>query len=128
MSLSRRKFLGTALSVSASGLIVDSVGSRAAITPAELFVLESERLVVTMSRETGCVARLESKDQAWHLEGAGMRLHVPAPEHRFHYLTERHAGKPRIEADNKQAIITWVGFESPRMGRLDIEVKETIRL
>lgn len=128
MSLSRRKFLGTALTVSASGLMVDSVTSHAATAPGELFVLESDHLVVTLSRETGCVAKLESKDHAWHLEGAGMRLHVPAPEHRFHYLTERHAAKPRIEADNKQAVVTWVGFESQRMGKLDIEVKETIRL
>ena len=89
---------------------------------------ESEHLLVTISRETGCVTKLESKDQVWNLEGAGMRLHVPAPEHRFHYLTERHAGRPQIESDDKQAIITWTGFESQRMGKLDIEVKETVRL
>jgi hypothetical protein len=118
MALSRRKFLGTALTVSASGLIVDCAATRATAETRDLLVLDSEHVVVTLSRETGCVVKLGSKDQAWNLEGAGMRLHVPAPEHRFHYLTERHAGKPRIEADNKQAIITWMGFESPRMGKL----------
>ena len=74
------------------------------------------------------MAKLESKDQAWKMQGAGMRLHVPAPEHRFHYLNERHAGTPRIESDGAQATITWAGFESDRMGKLDIEVKQSVRL
>ena len=91
-------------------------------------MLGNEHILVTLSRETGCVIRLESIDQVWKLDGAGMRLQVPAPEHRFHYLTEHHAGKPRIESDDKRAIITWAGFESQRMGKLDIGVKETIRL
>jgi hypothetical protein len=52
---------------------------------------------------------------------------VPAPEHRLHYLTERHAGKPRIETNGKRATITWSGFESDRMGSLDIVVIESVR-
>ncbi len=124
MNLSRRKFLGTALTASASGLIVNATTASAAATTPDLLVLENDRLTVAIDRETGCVAKLESKDQAWKMQGAGMRLHVPAPEHRFHYLTERHAGKPRIESDGTHATITWAGFESDRMGKLDIEVKE----
>ncbi len=126
MALSRRKFLGTALTAGASGLIVNAATASAA-TP-DLLVLENDRLIVAIDRETGCVAKLESKDQAWKMQGAGMRLHVPAPEHRFHYLTERHAGKPRIESDGVQATITWTGFESDRLGKLDIEVRQSIRL
>jgi hypothetical protein len=126
MAISRRKFLGSALTAGASGLIANATTARAAAP--DLLMLESEHLTVAIDRETGCVAKLESKDQAWKMQGAGMRLHVPAPEHRFHYLTERHAGKPRIEADGTGAIITWTGFESDRMGKLDIEVKETVRL
>jgi hypothetical protein len=71
---------------------------------------------------------LESKDHAWKLQGAGLRLHVPAPEHRFHYLTERNSGTPRIESGVAHAAITWTGFQSDRMGSLDIEVKESVRL
>ena len=127
MALSRRKFLGAALTAGASGFIVDGAASSAAASP-DLLVLESDQIQLTISRETGCIAKLESKDHAWQLDGAGMRLHVPAPEHRFHYLTEHHAGKPHIELDGKQAIITWTGFESQRMGKLEIEVKETVRL
>ena len=56
-----------------------------------------------------------SNDQVWKLDGTGMRLHVPAPDHRFHYLPERHAARPRIESDDKQAIITWARFASQRM-------------
>ncbi len=128
MALSRRKFLGAALTAGASGLMINGAAARSAAASPELLSLESEHLLVTISRETGCVTKLQSRDQAWNLEGAGMRLHVPAPEHRFHYLTERHATRPKIESDNKQAIITWTGFESQRMGKLDIEVKQTVRL
>ncbi len=128
MTLSRRKFMGKALTAGVSGFIVNGTPSVAAAASADLLVLGNEHLLVTISRETGCVLKVESKDQVWNLEGAGMRLHVPAPEHRFHYLTENHAGKPRIESDDKQAVLTWTGFESQRMGKLDIEVKETVRL
>jgi len=128
MAISRRKFLGTALTASASGLIVNAASASAAAATPDLLVLENDHLAVAIDRETGCIAKLESKDQAWKMQGAGMRLHVPAPEHRFHYLTERHAGKPRIESDSTHATITWTGFESDRMGKLDIEVKESVRL
>jgi len=128
MAISRRKFLGTALTVGTSGLIVNAATASAAVATPDLLVLENDHVLIAIDRETGCVAKLESKDQAWKMQGAGMRLHVPAPEHRFHYLTERHAGKPRIELDGTSATITWNGFESDRMGKLDIEVNETIRL
>jgi hypothetical protein len=124
MTVSRRKFLGAALTAGAAGLI--ATPSRA--EPAPQLILENDRMLVSIDRQTGCVTRIESKDQAWKLEGAGLRLHVPAPDHRFHYLTERHAAQPRIEADATQATITWAGFTSERMGKLDIEVKQTVRL
>jgi hypothetical protein len=127
-SLSRRKFLGGALIAGASGLIVNLAAPPAAAAEPDLLVLENEHLLVAINRETGCVDRLESKDMAWKLKGGGMRLHVPAPEHRFHYLTEQHGGKPRIASDGAQATITWNGFTSERMGKLDIEVTETVRL
>jgi hypothetical protein len=126
MAFSRRKFLGAALSAGASGLMVGADAPTAAA--ADPLILENEHLLLAIDRETGCVDKLESKDQAWKLQGAGMRLHVPAPEHRFHYLTERHAARPKIESDGKQATIAWSGFESDRLGKLDIEVKESIRL
>ena len=126
MTLSRRKFLGTALTAGASGLIANATVASAAAAP-DLLVLENDHWLLAIDRETGCVARLESKDQAWKMQGAGMRLYVPAPEHRFHYLTERHAGKPRMELDGSSATMTWTGFESDRMGKLDIEVTERVR-
>ncbi len=128
MALSRRKFLGKALTAGASGLIANATAASAAAASPDLLLLESEHWLVAIDRKTGCVERLESKDQAWKMQGAGMRLHVPAPDHRFHFLTERHAGKPRIESDGTQATMTWTGFESDRMGKLDIEVAETVRL
>ena len=128
MTLSRRKFLGTALTAGASGLIVNATVASAATATPDLLVLENDHWLVAIDRETGCVARLESKDQAWKMQGAGMRLHVPAPEHRFHFFTERHTGKPRIESDGAHATINWTGFSSDRMGKLDIEVTETVRL
>lgn len=127
MKFSRRKFLGTALTAGASGLISHTAAQAAAAGP-DLLTLESGSLLVAIDRKTGCVDRIESKDHAWKLQGAGMRLHVPAPDHRFHYLTQSQAGAPRIESDGKQATITWAGFESERMGKLDIEVKQTVRL
>ena len=128
MTLSRRKFLGEVLTASASGLIVNAATPSAVAAASDLLLLENEYLLVAIDRETGCVAKIESRDQSWKLEGAGLRLHVPAPEHRFHYLTERHASKPQIESDGNHATIGWAGFESDRMGKLDIEVKESIRL
>ena len=128
MDLSRRKFLGTALSAGASGLMVNVTSPSAAAAPPDLLILENEHLIVAINRETGCVDRLESKEQAWKLQGGGLRLHVPAPDHRFHYLTEHHASKPLIESDATHATITWASFKSDRMGTLDIEVKESVRL
>lgn len=128
MTISRRQFVATTLTIGASGFIADAKVPSAAAAAPDLLVLENDSLLVAIDRATGCVDRLESKDQAWKLRGAGMRLHVPAPEHRFHFLTERQAGKPHIESDGKQATITWVGFESGRMGKLNIEVRESVRL
>lgn len=128
MKSSRRKFLGTALTAGASGLFVHATTLTATEAAPDLLVLENDSLHVTIDRLTGCVDRLESKDHAWTLRGAGMRLHVPAPDHRFHYLSERDAGRPRIESDGGRATITWTGIESDRMGKLDIEVKQSVRL
>ena len=128
MAVSRRKFLGTALTAGASGLIANPVAACSAQSPPDLLVLENERWRVAIDRATGCVASLESKSEGWRLDGAGMRLHVPAPEHRFHYLTEKHTKAPAIRSAGASAEITWNGFESERMGKLDIEVRETVRL
>ncbi|MGA9062588.1 MAG: DUF6259 domain-containing protein [Terracidiphilus sp.] len=128
MALSRRKFLGTAFTVGASGLIAHASSARTDEAAPDLLKLENDRMLAAIDRQTGCIVGLESKDSAWKLQGAGMRLHVPAPEHRFHYLTERDATSPRIEEQGNHATITWTGFASDRMGKLDIEVKESIRL
>ena len=126
MALSRRRFLGSALGAGAAGLVAAPV-ARAAAEGVDLLVLKNEHWTVAIDRATGCVTSLESV-QGWRLHGAGMRLHVPAPEHRFHYLTEKHAGAPRIESDSSHAAITWAGFTSRRMGKLDIEVRQQVRL
>jgi len=94
----------------------------------DLLTLENDHLLVAINRQTGCVDKLESRDQSWKLRAGGLRLHVPAPDHRFHYLTEHHGGKPRIESGSNHATIAWNGFESDRMGRLDIDLTESIRL
>jgi hypothetical protein len=127
MTFSRRKFLGTALTASVSGLIAPASAQTAAAGP-DLLNLESDSLLVSIDRKTGCIDRIRSKDGAWKLQGAGMRLHVPAPDHRFHFLTERHSKPSSIERAIKHATITWSGFESDRMGKLDIEVKQSIEL
>jgi len=127
-SLSRRKFLGAAVSAGASGLVVNLAAPAALAAEPDLLLLENDHVLVAINRATGCVERLESKDHGWKLVGGGMRLHVPAPEHRFHYLTEQHGGRPHIASDGTQATITWNGFASERMGKLDIEVTETVRL
>ncbi|MGP8251853.1 MAG: DUF6259 domain-containing protein [Terracidiphilus sp.] len=126
MAVSRRKFLGTALGAGAAGFIAAPV-SPAAAQPG-LVNLSSEFWDASIDRATGCIASLESRGQGWKLKGAGMRLHVPAPDHRFHYLTEHHAAMPRVEFDARHASITWNGFESDRLGSLDIEVRQSIRL
>src|SRR5215469_1957259 len=128
MTISRRRFLGTAFTAGATGFIVNGETSATAATAHDLLVLESDAILAAINRMTGCVDRVESKDHAWQMRGGGMRLHVPAPDHRFHYLSEHHAAKPHIDSDGTRATITWSGFESDRMGKLDIEVKETIRL
>jgi hypothetical protein len=106
MALSRRRFLSTALTAGVSGLIVNGTAPNGGTASPDLLVLGNLHLIVTISRETGCVIRLGSSDQVWELDGAGMRLHVPAPDHRFHYLTERHVARPRIESDDRRAVIT----------------------
>jgi len=128
MSYSRRKFLGAALTAGATGLLVNAAAPTAAADTPDLLVLENNHWLVSIDRATGCISKVESKDQAWKMQGAGLRLHVPAPEHRFHYLSERHSKKPRIESDGTHATVIWSGFESDRMGKLDIEVKEVVRL
>jgi hypothetical protein len=90
--------------------------------------IENDHLAIAIDRRTGCVDRLESKDGSWKLKGGGMRLHVPVPDHRYHYLTERNTETPEIESEGKLAVITWRGFQSDRVGKVDIEVKQTIRL
>ena len=125
MTISRRQFIGTALTAGATGLITKGAMPEA---NGDLLVLESHAMRVVIDRATGCVNRIEPKDGAWQMGGGGMRLHVPAPDHRFHYLSEHHAAKPRIESEATEATIRWSGFASERMGKLDIDVRETIRL
>ena len=108
MTVSRRRFLGTALTAGATGLIVNGKPTAAAAALPDLLVLESDAMLVAIDRATGCVDRVESKDHAWQMRGGGMRLHVPAPDHRFHYLSEHHAAKPRIDSDRTHATITWI--------------------
>lgn len=127
MSISRRKFLGTALTAGSAGALLNP-GLKAGSAAAKPLVLENDRLLIAINRETGCVDRLESKDQIWKLRGGGLRLHIPAPGHRLHYLTERNAGSPGIESNGQGAVITWPGFQSDRLGKLDIEVRESVRL
>src|SRR4051812_43770170 len=126
MRISRRRFLGTTLTTGATGLMVS--GKAVVAAARDLIVLENDAMLVAIDPASGCIDRIESKDDAWQMQGGGMRLHVPAPDHRFHYLSEHHAAKPQIDSDNTQATITWSGFESERMGKLDIDVKETVRL
>jgi hypothetical protein len=128
MALSRRRFLGTALTAGASGLVAAPAAAKASPAAPDLLALEDESLRVTIDRATGCIVSIESKDGAWKLQGAGMRLHVPAPEHRFHYLTERQTAKPGIDSDATHATIRWSGFHSERMGALDIEVRQSVSL
>ena len=128
MPISRRGFLGTALAASASGLVTGAAAPAATPTAAGRLVLENEHLLVVIDRETGCVENLESKDGAWKMRGGGMRLHVPAPQHRFNFVTESNAGRPAIDQQDSLATITWRGFENDRLGNLEIEVKQTIRL
>jgi hypothetical protein len=128
LTISRRKFFGAALTAGATGLIANADVPRPIDSTPDLLTIENEHILVAIDRNTGCVDRIESKGGAWKIRGAGMRLHVPAPEHRYHYLTERHTPKPRIKSDSKQATIFWAGFESERLGKLDIDVTETIRL
>ena len=126
MTVSRRGFLEAALTAGAAGLIPTLAQAQADATPQDLLVLQNGSALVAIDRATGCIARLESRDGAWKMQGAGMRLHVPAPDHRYHFLTEAHTGKPRIESDAINATITWSGFNSARMGKLDIEVEQTV--
>lgn len=125
MPLSRRRFLGTAIAASATGLIRRSAAAPAASGP---IVLENANLLVALDGETGCLTRLESKDGAWKMQGGGMRLHVPTPENRFRFLTQQHSARPHIEADATHALISWNGFESAQTGKLDIQVTQTVRL
>src|ERR1700722_19772016 len=128
MAVSRRKFIGTALGAGATGLIATPGASLAARAAYNLLTIENESWRVGIDRATGCITSLESREQGWMLRGAGLRLHVPAPEHRFHYLSEHHAESPHIEVEGNHAAIAWEGFNSERMGKLDIEVKQSIRL
>lgn len=128
MPISRREFLGTALVVSASGFAAGGTSPAAAAATTGRHVLENEDLLVAIDQETGCVERIESKDGAWKLRGGGMRLHVPAPERRYNFVTEKDASRPAIDLEDDQAAITWREFENKRLGKLDIEVKEWVRL
>jgi hypothetical protein len=127
MAVTRRKFIGTSIIAGAAGLITQPSPSSAANIN-DTLILESAQLRVSIDRNTGCVQQIVSRDKAWQLRGAGLRLHVPAPQHRFHYLTEQNATPPHIESDGLHAMLTWSGFKSDRMGALDIEVKQSIQL
>lgn len=128
MDHSRRKFLSNVLAAGASGCVVNLNAQSINIAPPNVLTLENDHWHLTLDKKTGCIAKLESKTQGWKVQGAGMRLHVPAPEHRFHYLSEQQASEPYIESSRNQVDIIWRGFVSERMGKLEIEVKETIRL
>ena len=128
MAISRRTFLGTSLAASASGVLQGARKIEAEASAPDLLVLENDQISISLNRQTGCVESLVAIQQDWKLRGAGMRLHVPAPDHRYHYLTERNAGPPAIESTANGATVTWAGFNSDRLGKLDIEVKESIRL
>ena len=103
ISFSRRKFLGTSLTAGAAGLLGNIASPSSADTSPDMVILQNDQIRVSILSESGCVQELATKDGAWKLQGAGLRLHVPAPDHRFHYLSERSTNKPLIEADDKQS-------------------------
>lgn len=96
MSILRRKFLGSALTASAAAGVLLHAGEEPAVaeTP-NLLAIENDDLAIAIDRRTGCLDRLESKDGSWKLKGGGMRLHVPVPDHRYHYLTDQPGGGGR---------------------------------
>ena len=58
MALSRRKFLGTAFTVGASGLIAHASSARTDEAAPDLLKLENDRMLAAIDRQTGCIVRL----------------------------------------------------------------------
>ena len=128
MTISRRQFLGTALTASASGLLLNTAEPTMSAETSDRVSITNDHLLIEVNCATGCLNRFESKHHGWTLKGAGMRLHVPAPNHRYHFLNEKSTGRPVIESNGNDLAITWHGFQSERLGLLDIEIKQSIRL
>jgi hypothetical protein len=129
MPISRRGFLSKALQATTSATLLTTLPYKAQAQTPDHLTLENEHTHITLDRNTGTIVTLQTKDGAWNLQGNGLRLHVPAPEHRLNYLTERNAPSPTIVSTTPNSVtITWLSFTSDRLGKLDIQLIQTIQL
>ena len=128
MGVDRRTFIGASMALAATRLDARTIGASSLVT------LENARLRIDFDRARGTILGIIDKQSGWRVRGqrdaAALRLHVPLPERRAHFLTEADAKRVRVEpsADGTAVRLTWSAFESPIAGALPITVAATARL
>jgi len=116
--ITRRSFLVGAASISALGNLPSP--ARADAPPADTIVLEDEHLRVVFDRQYGSLLTLENKQTGWRVQdrsqfGAGFRMHVPLPERRTSFVTEKENPLQSAEMHPESSGVTflWGKLKSP---------------
>ena len=91
IGISRRSFLAGAAGISTLGALPAPARSD---PPADSIVLENDQVRAVFDRKYGSLLTLENKQTGWRVQdrvqfGAGFRMHVPLPERRTNFVTEK---------------------------------------
>jgi hypothetical protein len=119
--------------MSALGNLPSPSGADAA--PADTIVLEDGHLRAVFDRQYGSLLTLENKQTGWRVQdrsqfGAGFRMHVPLPERRTHFVTEKENPLESAETHAGMSGVTflWSKLKSPHAGTLDITLRASVSL
>ena len=103
--------------------------------PADSIVLENDQVRAVFDRKFGSLLTLENKQTGWRVQdrsqfGAGFRMHVPLPEQRTNFVTEKENPLQSAEMHPGSSGVTfvWSNLASPHAGTLDITLRASVSL
>jgi hypothetical protein len=98
-------------------------------------VLENTYERIAFDEQSGAIVEFTNKATGWHLQGPpqlgeSFRLFVPTPERSYNPVlgARNHLASFHRSPDGTSVELVWSGLDSEYLGKLDIELRGTVRL
>ena len=132
IGISRRTFLAGAAGMGTLGALPSPARPD---PPADSIILENDQVRAVFDRKYGSLLTFENKQTGWRVQdrsqfGAGFRMHVPLPERRTNFVTEKENPLQSAEMHPGSTGVTfvWSNLASPHAGTLDITLRASLSL